>query len=164
MMGELRKLATQRVLGGSLPSVKFFEPNPRFMRWMKRNCSNSIVYDVGAGIGHVAKALTAQNLKVLALDLNYRDFSGDDFPILIADGEAHQYQPRSIVMLCRPCHGAFVEEVVAQARRCRVSAILYVGLKKNVEVDLGIYWKDFKLRISDVGLEKESIWSWSRKA
>jgi hypothetical protein len=160
-MGAIRKLVTQRILGGSLPCLKFFEPKPRFIRWMKRSYPGSLIYDVGAGLGHVAQVLSEQGLRALALDLNYRE-SQENFPVVIADGESYQYQPNSIVMLCRPCHGQFVEEVASQAIRCNVAVVMYVGLDRNIEIDLGIHQDGFKLSLSGAGRDGEGVWVLAR--
>lgn len=156
-MDRIRKLLNERHLGGMLPAMKFFEPKARFLRWMKRGYANSVIYDVGAGIGHVAKALSEQGQKVLAIDLNYRE-TEENFPVLIADGESYEYQANSVVMVCRPCHGRFMEEVIAQAIRQKVAAILYVGLEKNVESDLSIYRGKFEHVLTGAGLEGEEVW------
>ena len=41
---------------------KYFHPTARFVRWMKAHYGNKHVYDVGAGLGHVSKALTKAGL------------------------------------------------------------------------------------------------------
>lgn len=157
MMDEIRRLATRMNLGGSLPCIKFFEPTKKFLCWMKRRYSTSLIYDVGAGLGHVAKALRENGLKALAIDLNYRD-SGDAAQVLIADGESYRYEPDSVVMVCRPCHGCFTEQVIEQSSRCDTSAFLYVGLEKNVEGDLGVYLSQLKLVLSGAGEDGEGVW------
>jgi uncharacterized UPF0146 family protein len=156
-MDEIRRLATRMSLGGSLPCLKFFEPTKKFLRWMKRGYSTSLIYDVGAGVGHVATALRKDGLKVLAIDLNYRESEGPR-QITIADGESYRYERDSVVMVCRPCHGQFTEQVIEQASRCGAATFLYAGLKKNVENDLGVYLDQFKLALSGAGRDGEGVW------
>lgn len=36
-------------MGSTLGFSKFFEPNERFVEWMKDNVGRKIIYDVGAG-------------------------------------------------------------------------------------------------------------------
>lgn len=161
-MDSIRKLATQSILGRLFPSLKFFEPTSKFLRWMKREYPNEIIYDVGAGVGHVAKALSEKGLKVIALDLNYRE-STETFPVIPADGESYDYEPNSVVMICRPCHGQFTEQVIVQAMRCKASAVLYVGLDRNVEGDLGMYQDRFKASLAGAGHEGERVWVMAEK-
>lgn len=156
-MNTIRKLATQHNLGGTLPPIKFFEPTARFLRWMKDTYRNEIVYDVGAGVGHVAQALSKRGIKVLGIDISYRE-STNLSQVLIADGESYKYLPDAVVMLCRPCHGQFTGEVIAQALRCKVAAVLYVGLERNVEADLGVYRDGFTPVLTGAGREGECVW------
>lgn len=159
---NIRNLATEMMLGRSLPALKFFEPKPRFLAWMKREYPETLIYDVGAGCGHVAEALQKKGLLVLGLDIHERGGT-EGCPVLIADGETYSYEAGSVVMLCRPCHGEFAERVVERAITCKASTILYVGLEKNVKMDLGRYAKKFKLSLKDAGLEGEKIWTWTMK-
>jgi hypothetical protein len=55
----------------SLPPIacRFFSPSDEFVRWAVERAGESIVYDVGAGEGHVTAMLAASGVKALALDL-----------------------------------------------------------------------------------------------
>lgn len=161
-MDAMRQLATQLGMGKVLPGLKFFEPTPEFASFMKKAYPKIRIYDVGAGMGHVAHELRERGLKALALDINRRE-SRENFPVTIADGESYLYLPGSVVMICRPCHGQFCEEVISNAAWCKAAAILYVGLEKNLAGDLGPYRKNFKLKLSDAGLEGEGVWVWNVK-
>lgn len=161
-MDAIRQLATQLRMGNVLPGLKFFEPTQKFVGFMRKNYPKVRIYDVGAGMGHVAYELRENGLKALALDINHRE-SKENFPVTIADGESYLYLPGSVVMLCRPCHGQFSEEVILNAVHRKVSAILYVGLEKNLFGDLGIRLKKFKLKLSGAGLGGEDVWVWKIK-
>lgn len=158
-MINFRREATKLIIGRDLPSLKFFEPSDRFTQWMKKAWSGRMIYDVGAGVGHVAHELRENGLQTIALDINRRE-SEENFPVAIADGESYLYLSGSVVMLCRPCHGQFSEEVISNAVHRKVSAVLYVGLEKNLAGDLGVHRKKFKLQLSDAGLEGEGAWVW----
>lgn len=162
-MSHHRQQATQLVIGGTLPSIKFFEPTSRFLAWMQKNFKGRLTYDVGAGCGHVSKALSEKGLEMKAIDINHRECEGG-FPVQIADGEGYEYVRGSVVMLCRPCHGDFVGEVISQAIRCRASAILYVGLKKNFFPDLDVHLLKFKKALTGAGLEGEDVLQWKLEA
>lgn len=160
---ELRRSCTRMAMALSLdlPSVKFFKPTLKFLAWMTRIYTGSLVYDVGAGCGHVTKALLDKGLKSLAIDINNRE--EEEAHIQLADGEFYCYAPDSVVMLCRPCHGEFVERVIAQAMKRGAAAILYVGLGKNVKDDLGRHLSDFRKVLTCAGREGEFVMRWRRK-
>ena len=150
------------MLGRSLPAIKFFEPKPKFLAWMKREYPEALIYDVGAGCGHVAEALRKKGLKVLGLDIHEREGETGS-RVLVADGETYSYEAGSVVMVCRPCHGEFMERVIERAILCKASAILYVGLEKNVEIDLGRHMAKFTMALPGAGLEDEKVWTWRLK-
>jgi len=161
-MNHHRQRATDLVIGGTLPSLKFFEPTDRFAQWMEKKWGGRVIYDVGAGCCHVSKVLSACGLEVVAIDINYRECE-ESFPVEIADGESYDYRPGSVVMLCRPCHGDFVVQVISHAISCGVAAILYVGLKKNFADDLGAYLPKFKRSLAGAGLEGEAVLQWKQR-
>lgn len=160
-MSTFRNMATMLNLGRTLPGIKFFEPNSRFLRWIKKTYGDRLIYDVGAGCGHVSKALSALGMKVVAIDINRRE-GGEEFPIHLENAEAYSYKEESVVMICRPCHGEFAEEVIFQAARCHARFIMYVGLEKNFRSDLGPHFQSFKLALKSAGLEGESVLVWER--
>jgi len=134
--------------------VRFFEPRPEFVETLTRLTEKlKLVYDVGAGAGQVAKALHDAGHAVIAIDLYRHEHSV--FPCIIADGTTCSYLPESVVIVCRPCHNGFSEDVFRQAlkRHCRC---FYVGFEKNLENDLG----DLKrARVArDVGEDAEDMW------
>lgn len=137
---------------------KFFEPNKRFVDYMVLNFCGAAatIYDVGCGAGHVTDILRCAGLTVVPLDLHRH--SSPECEAIIADGETFIYQPDSVVMLCRPCHGGFAQGVIEQAIRCSVRTILYVGLDRNLTDDLDEHKHEFTLKIQNVGNDRESLW------
>jgi hypothetical protein len=145
-----------------LPAQKFFEPNKAFLAYMKKHHRLSYIYDVGAGQGHVTKALRKAGLKkVNAIDLFSRE--GAVVKVTHANSMDYPYKSGSVVMLCRPCHGTFVESTIARALLRRVSTIIYVGLTKNVKNDLSGYYRKFKKVANNVGEDGENIWVYQDK-
>jgi len=139
-------------------SHKYFHPTPQFIRWMLEHHGSKLIYDVGSGMGHVAKALAKVGMQVTAIDLEPRAHS--EFPVIEADSTAYSFEEGSVVMLCRPCHeDGFVRETILNALNKGVRAIVYVGLQRNVRHDLGGYYREFsKRRIRNIGHADERIW------
>lgn len=157
MISDLIRLTP---MGGTLPSVRFFEPTPAFVRFMSTSFAGRPIYDVGAGCGHVARALRDVKLEVIALDVNHREDSC--FPVMISNGVTHPYASDSVVLLARPCHGLFAEAVARQAIKCGVSDVIYVGFGKNVARDLGPLRTGFKAQRFKAGQANERVfWSHS---
>jgi len=160
-MISMRLQAALMGLGKTLPKLKFFEPTKRFLKWMKETYGDRLIYDVGAGCGHVAKALSEFGMKVVAIDINRRD-GGEEFLVELSNAEAYNYKEESVVMICRPCHGEFAEEVIFRAAECHARFIMYVGLKKNFKNDLGPHFSSFKPVLKNAGLEGETVLVWER--
>ena len=144
---------------------KFFVPKPRFTQWMKQNCAGKHIYDVGAGVGQVSALLSKKGFNVTALDQYPRPKEISEFDVQAADATTYQYEPGSVVMFCRPCHSGFVLNTIKQAIACGVAAIVYVGLTKNVVMDLDAYKRSFvKKQLKDeIGHANEHIWYWLPK-
>lgn len=141
-----------------LPAGRFFEPTTSFGAWMTTQFDGVPIWDVGAGAGHIARELHERGMRVIAIDILAR--ANSVFHVYNIDGAAAGYNKGSVVMLCRPCHGYFPDAVIRQAISCRVGAIVYVGLPKNVKTDLGKYRKNFKMECAKVGLNGERIYVW----
>ena len=99
-MSTVRQLATLMGQGRVLPEIRFFEPKLRFLKWMRKTFDGKLIYDIGAGCGHVAKDLSELGLEVKAIDIHYRE-SGVGFPVEISNAETYAYKPDSIAMIAR---------------------------------------------------------------
>ncbi len=152
LAAELRKMSMGTTLGFS----KFFELNEKFVAYMKQEFDKKLIYDVGAGAGHVTDILRDKGMKVIGIDVHVHQ--APEIEVLIADGTVFQYEPKSVVMVCRPCHGMFAEHVIDRAIECKASTVLYVGLHRNVADDLDKYLPKFKEVAKKVGNDGESIW------
>jgi hypothetical protein len=136
---------------------QYFYPTPRFVRWMKTRHGQKHICEIGAGVGHVAKALGKAGMHVTAIDLEPRAES--EFPVVQGDSTQHQFEKDSVVLICRPCHNGFVRDTILRALTCGVRDIIYVGLQRNVRADLGGYFRQFtQRRISGIGHADEHIW------
>lgn len=134
-------------------SVRFFRPTQAFVAWAAKAAGARLVYDVGAGTGHVSATLSAAGVKVVAVDLSPSEASV--WQTVSADGGALSYRRGSVVMLCRPCHGDFPGRVV----RCAVESgaeVWYVGLDRNVEDDVDV--ELFSVQLCGAGEDGEKVW------
>ena len=147
---------TMLSMGGTFPAAKFFEPNQKFLDWVQNNHRNRQIYDVGAGVGHVSRAMNLVGAQVTALDVMRRE--EPEYDVLIGNGWIYPYRPGSVVLLARPCHGIFAEEAINQALRCKVHSIWYVGLDQNLERDLGERAPLFRRKATNVGADGEHLW------
>ena len=143
-------------VGGTIPAIRFFCPRPRFIQYMAANYRGRLLYEIGAGAGHVARALADSGLTITAFDLYHQDF--EEFPITIVDATTYTYPPESVIMFCRPSHERFVEKTIARALQCGVTEILYVGLPMNRRQDLGGYNGRFRRILTDVGRKRENVY------
>src|SRR5271157_4407256 len=155
-MLDFEKELRRDLIGTPLGFVRFFEPTEDFVTYMRNFEEGTPIFDVGAGAGHVTKKLADAGLRVAAIDMHRHEKPVTN--VHMADGTDFPYTPDSVVMLCRPCHGAFAEQGILQADICKAGVVLYVGLERNVEDDLGDYFPLFKVVATEVGKEGESIW------
>lgn len=141
-----------------LRTHRFFRPRERFFDYMEKH-RGRVIYDVGAGVGHVTEELLGRGHDVVAMDLHGRD---DQSPrVEYLDGIHYPYEPDSVVMLCRPCHGVFPSLVIQQAWRRQVGFVLYVGLPRNRVLDLGSRSRRFTSVLRHAGQDRESVYEWS---
>jgi len=143
--------------GGTLPPIRFFVPKPDFITHIAASYGGRLLYEIGAGVGHVSRALADAGLNVSAIDLYHRDEA--QFSVIIADATTFQYNHGSVILICRPSHDeGFVEKAIDTALTCGVSEILYVGLRKNVAVDLGRFRRSFRSVLRDIGAAGENLY------
>lgn len=154
MTHDVEKAVRARLIGIPLGSSRFFEPTEAFLTYMKT--LDTPIFDVGAGAGHVTLTLVDAGLKCAAIDMC--EHANQVTNVHMADGTDFPYSPDAVVMLCRPCHGGFAEDVIQQAVTSKASVVLYVGLERNVEDDLGDLLPRFKKVAEDVGQDGEAIW------
>jgi len=153
-MRNFEIMLRRELIGTTLGICRFFEPKPKFARYMKT--LKTPIIDVGAGAGHVTKFLLDAGVQTVGIDMHCH--MEPVYPVHMADGADFPYPEGCAVMLCRPCHGAFTQQVIDQAIARKVGMVLYVGLDRNVEDDLDDYFPRFKRVSGDVGEEDESIW------
>ena len=109
----------------------FFRPTRRFVRWLRANHSGKHIYDIGCGVAKVSAMLSKAGFHVTAIDRVERTES--EYPVVTANSAQYAFEKRSVVLICRPCHNGFVRETVLRALTSGVSAVIYVGLRRNVK-------------------------------
>lgn len=144
--------------------MKFFLPRLSFFSWMASTFEpGQIVYDVGAGYGHVSTALL-EHTELRLIPMDFRPHSESPHQVMRADATTFDYQPGAVVLLCRPCHGFFVEEVISHALLCGVREFVYIGFGKNLRNDLSRWLSMFHLAKRNVGMNRECAWLGGRRA
>jgi hypothetical protein len=149
-------LAGLPVFNSVLPGIKFFEPKDHFFKQMSAAYRGLHIYDVGAGMGHVALGLALEGLTVTALDLILREKA--EFPVVHTNAVGYRYPQDAVLMFCRPCHNEFVEATISRGLGCGVQHFVYAGLAKNVNSDLGRFRRDFVSVARKIGHDGESLY------
>ena len=145
--------------GFRLSNLKFFQPKEVFFAEMEKQFSTRLLYEIGAGVGHVSAGLSARGFRVLALDLYERDDT--EFPVLITNAVTHSYREGSALLICRPCHSGFVEATIRRALIQGVTSFVYVSMARNTSNDLGVFRKEFRTVRRFVGEERENMYVWN---
>lgn len=143
-----------RETGGMLPAQEFFRPTPAFLHWLKVEYAGDLIYDVGAGMGHVTVAMRKVGLKAVGIDLNFRPGQRSDC-VIPANAVDFSYAPGSVLMFFRPCHGFFVETVIREASEVGVGHFLIVSASPD---DAGRYRHRLQHVHPSAGEEGEEAW------
>ena len=126
----------------TLPPITFFRPTLAFFEYLDARWRGKPVIDVGAGTGHMTKLLRERGWDVLPIDPFERD--GQECHVMPIDAVGFDYPPQSLPIMARPCHGIWVDYAIRKAMES-VPVMLYVGLRKNFDTDLGGLDQDFDL-------------------
>src|SRR5262245_23046136 len=81
---EAEREIWRSTLGTTTGFLKFFRPAAHFIEWIKGVAESRRVYDVGAGAGHVTKALLEAGIVTVALDIHRH--MQPEHSVLIANG------------------------------------------------------------------------------
>jgi hypothetical protein len=94
----------------------------------------------------------------MPIDLYYRDKAHTE--IYIIDAEHVNFKDFEVVIIARPCHGAWIHNALLKALESGCT-VYYLGLSRNEENDLGeLYDLGYMSRISDsvIGEEGEKAY------
>ena len=138
-----------------LPNSIFFRPNENWFDFISQPPYRYFkMVDVGAGLGDLTHQMRARDFKIDAIDINGR-FGQHSF-VEIGDAINKFYGSDHCCILARPCHStAFLDEFVKKHSDI-VTCILYVGLEKNLDIDL----RDcsYDLLRENVGVDGEHVY------
>ena len=117
-----------------LPGMQFFKPLPSFTEWLPAHAGGRRIVDCGAGMGHLEQAMVTGGYgRVVSIDVFARKNPVADVALL--DARQFPFGPTDLGVICRPSHDRWIIETIARARS-RGAEILYVGLPRNLDIDL----------------------------
>lgn len=145
-------------------SSTFFKPDEKMCDWIIKQAQNEhgnqIIFDIGCGNGHTLRALKRRGYhRLVGVDpfSDYHEFQmkarnefGEMIQFLNYGVEsdaiqgmlstlAQKEETKPLVILCRPCHGySLVDPTIELCQRLGLE-LLYIGLRTNVDLDLGEY-------------------------
>ena len=98
------------------------------------------IFDVGCGGGYLIKELNQIRPSIAyGIDLLW-DWSSPDIQVIPSNAVTSSvinYINDTLVLFCRPSHGVWVEKTIN--RFPSSNTILYIGLDKNVKMDIGSF-------------------------
>lgn len=154
LLRERKNVALATVKFGA---VKFFQPNEEFWEVIQPFQKHYLI-DAGAGMGHVTEEGTKRGFMMTAIDVASRE---DQSALVIvgADATVFPYTDKVWPLICRPDHDGWCYEVIEHALK-QGASVLYVGLTKNADRDLGKYNRPrYKTRFSAVvGRDGEKVY------
>lgn len=119
---------------------KFFEPTEEFIEWLIKYANGRPIADVGAGECQLADAIVAKNYPCVAIEpfghIFYDDLENTRYNYLVPSfaHECKMLKETQMLLVCaRPSHDGWVEEIPSYMNEA--SELLYIGLKKNIDVD-----------------------------
>lgn len=118
-----------------LPSHRFFTPLPCFWEKLKAVVPDSVqLVDSGCGMGDLIGEAEKVGRILKGIDVGFRE--GQDRRVQREDAITYDWTPETWPMMCRPSHDGWAYYTMQNARK-RGSAVLYVGLPRNYDRDLG---------------------------
>lgn len=137
-----------------LPDQTFFSPTPGFWTWLEQQewLRWQKFWDIGAGMGHFTEAMVKSGRECIGVDLHTRP--SQSALVRIEDATQLNYDQDDCLIIARPCHGGFVENVLRHA--AGQAEVLYIGLERNIDIDLDGWHHE--LLIEDAGEDGEAVY------
>lgn len=127
--------------------MNFLEPNKELVDWLIGFAGDRHIVEVGCGRCALIDALVETGrVKAMGIEPHYFYYFPEGqvirsyvLPLYAQDLNLDAFE-NSLTVCARPDHGGWVEEVLD--RMPANSQFLYLGLEKNVELDLGDFPRD----------------------
>lgn len=118
-----------------LPSHRFFTPLPEFWKVLDLVAPPGVqLVDTGCGMGYLIGEAEPHGRRLVGIDIGTR--VGQDPRVRREDALSYPWAPDMWPLICRPSHDGWAYDTMRLARQ-RGAAVLYVGLPRNYERDLG---------------------------
>ncbi len=121
----------------TLPRLRFFEPNEEFwsvLEDVQNEFDIDMFIDCGTGNGDLPAEAIDRNIKMAGIDIIKRE--GNNFSdVQIIPAHKIPSNPSVWRMVCRPNHSGWVEPLLEQSLQ-EDSGFIYVGLNRNIHIDL----------------------------
>jgi SAM-dependent methyltransferase len=170
------KLYGGRGINGQL-GLQFFQPDRKFIEWIKTYARNRLIIEVGCGTGIVLMRLMDAGARICGIEPYWDDSAGmemnmnrikanqDMIHILSRTIEdlPNMYVGRGdkvLLLFCRPCHSDFVSNTLEV--KDKETEVLYITLPENMEKynDLGqFHERAVLLQHEGRSVEKEQVYS-----
>lgn len=149
--------------------IKFFEPNAEMLQWLKEYAGDRIIYDIGAGDGHITKGLHELGAKVLGFepmtDRSPMENMTSGYRIMPWRIEDHPklfvgVGNKVLLLFARPCHSDFVSNTLNM--KDTDTEVLYITKEENFTEynDLGRHHDRAKVvKHKGTSKEKEVVYS-----
>jgi hypothetical protein len=145
--------------GWGLPPLvghQFFIPTPAFWAWFDQPAWKERGWvEAGAGLGAITDEATRRGFNMMGVDINERE--GQSKSVVGLNALSLPYNTHIWALVCRPDHSGWCELLIEKVTRAG-GTVLYVGLDRNVERDLGDYFDQAEQLARQVGEEGEHVW------
>jgi hypothetical protein len=149
--------------------IKFFEPNTEMLQWLKDYAGDRIIYDIGAGEGHITRGLNKLGAKVLGFE-PMGEFDGNEYlktGVRIMPWRIEDHPKlfvgvgnKVLLLFARPCHSDFVANTLDM--KDADTEVLYITKEENFfnYNDLGNHWERAELvKHKGTSKDKEVVYS-----
>lgn len=158
-MDWFEKLKRDVAANITLPTNRFFKPTDEFFSVLQQFDGPRFI-DCGCGLGQLTAEALPWGLHVVGVDLSPR--IGQATTVIHMDALHMPFNEFMWPLICRPNHDGWCENVALKGL-ISGAKVLYVGLERNVEEDLGDLLYNVETVYTDVGEDGEAMFVLSGK-